>query len=445
VQQNATRPDRRLGRRAVLVAATATIAAHTLPTRAANTFDWQRFKGQHIEVALQRTAFADYLKQHEKDFTALTGITVGSEQIPEQQFRQKLVIELSSGNPSMDVCYIAYTSQKRLIGNGHWLLDLRPFLADPAMTAPDFDFADFTPAAVAYATQQDGRLDTIPITFHYNLLMWNKELLAAKGLAPPDSFPALLDAARKLHDPKAGVSGFVARGLKNANTPVWTSFLLGYGLDAIDGDGQFHTDGPEAIEAATLYQTLDRECGPIGVVGFNWYECQADFMMGRSAMFLDTESVGGIASDPAKSRIAAKVGYAMMPAGPKTRVAPMFGDGIGIAAASKKQGAAWLYCQWATSKTSQAQQMAGGSGAPTRGSAYDMVKTMPDRAIPDEWIAAVTASSRIAHPCIPEIVAANEFRDVFGVALSNMLTGADPAEQLRHATESFRGVFAKSG
>jgi multiple sugar transport system substrate-binding protein len=123
----------------------------------------------------------------------------------------------------------------------------------------------------------------------------------------------------------------------------------------------------------------------------------------------------------------------------------LFGAGIGVAAASKRQGAAWLYCQWATSKTSQAQQMAGGSGAPTRGSAYDMVKTLPDRAIPDDWIAAVTASSRIAHPCIPEIVAANEFRDVFGVALSNMLTGADPGEQLRHATESFRGVFAKSG
>jgi multiple sugar transport system substrate-binding protein len=444
MQQKTTR-GRGVSRRTALGAIAAGIAAPALPGRAAGPFDWQRFKGQHIEVALQRTAFADYLKQHEKDFTALTGITVGSEQMPEQQFRQKLVIELSSGNPSMDVCYIAYTSQKRLIGNGHWLLDLRAFLADPALTSPDFDFADFTPAAVAYATQQDSRLDTIPITFHYNLLMWNRELFAAKGLTPPDSFPALLDAARRLHDPKAGVSGFVARGLKNANTPVWTSFLLGYGLDAIDPDGQFHTDGAEAIESAKLYQALDRECGPIGVVGFNWYECQADFMAGRSAIFLDTESVGGTASDPRKSRVAAKVGYAMMPAGPKGRVAPMFGDGIGIAAASKKQGAAWLYCQWATSKESQAQQMAGGSGAPTRTSAYEMVKTMPGRTIPDDWIAAVTTSSRIAHPCIPEIVTANEFRDVFGVALSNMLTGADPAEQLHHATESFRAVFAKSG
>jgi multiple sugar transport system substrate-binding protein len=445
MRHDKTLAQRRLGRRAALGAIAATVAAPALPALGAGSFDWQRFKGQHIEVALQRTAFADYLKQHEKEFVALTGITVGSEQIPEQQFRQKLVLELSSGNPSMDVCYIAYTSQKRLIGNGHWLLDLRAFLADPAMTASEFDFADFTPAAVAYATQADGRLDTIPITFHYNLLMWNKELFAAKNLRPPDTFPALLDAARQLHDPKAGVSGFVARGQKNANTPVWTSFLLGYGLDAIDRDGQFHTDGAEAIEAARLYQTLDRDFGPVGVVGFNWYECQTDFMLGRSAMFLDTESVGGTASDPTKSRVAAKVGYAMMPAGPKMRVAPMFGDGMGIAAASKKQGAAWLYCQWATSKTNQAQQMAGGFGAPTRASAYDMVKTMPDRTIPDDWIAAVTASSRIAHPCIPEIVSANEFRDVFGVALSNMLTGADPGEELRHATESFRTIFARSG
>src|ERR1039458_8831219 len=107
MQQDTTRNDRRFGRRAMLGAGVSAIAAHAVPGRAAGAFDWQRFKGQHIEVALQRTAFADYLKQHEKVFTSLTGITVGSEQIPEQQFRQKLVIELSSGNPSMDVCYIA--------------------------------------------------------------------------------------------------------------------------------------------------------------------------------------------------------------------------------------------------------------------------------------------------------------------------------------------------
>ena len=38
----------------------------------------------------------------------------------------------------------------------------------------------------------------------------------------------MLDGGREaLNDPGKGVSGFVGRGLKNANVPVWTSLLLG--------------------------------------------------------------------------------------------------------------------------------------------------------------------------------------------------------------------------
>ena len=39
----------------------------------------------------------------------------------------------------------------------------------------------------------------------------------------------MVDAAATLNDPAKGISGFVGRGLKNANVPVWSSFLLGYG------------------------------------------------------------------------------------------------------------------------------------------------------------------------------------------------------------------------
>ena len=36
---------------------------------------------------------------------------------------------------------LALHVQKRLFGKDKWLADLRPLLADPTMTAPDFDFA----------------------------------------------------------------------------------------------------------------------------------------------------------------------------------------------------------------------------------------------------------------------------------------------------------------
>ncbi len=37
-----------------------------------------------------------------------------------------------------------------------------------------------------------------------------------------------------------------------------------------------------------------------------------------------------------------------------------------------------------------------------------------------------------------------EFRDTFGVALTNMIGGADPAAELRRATETFKPVLEKS-
>jgi multiple sugar transport system substrate-binding protein len=433
-------------RRALLGGATgAAQGLFSIGTRAAGGFDWKRFKGQHIEVAFPLSVLGAVLEKYNPEFQELTGIDVGFQQIPEQQFRQKLTIQLTSGGSDIDVADIALTSQKRMIGKGKWLEDLRPYLADQTMTAPDYDFADFTKASVKYSTQPDGRLDTLPVIVYYQLLMWNKAIFAAKGIAKPTTFPEMLAAAQALHDPKNNISGFVARGLKNANTPVWTGLLQGYGRDAIDVNGTFHTDGPSAISAARLYQTLDRNYGPRGVVGFNWYECQAEFIQGRAAMFLDTDAVGGVASDPKKSRIVDKVGYSVYPIGPKAHVAPMFADGIGIPAGSRNKGPAWFYVQWATGKANQVRLVAGAGGSPCRVSAYDAVKAVKDRQATDEWIQAISDSSKIASPCLPQIVSANQFRDVYGVALSNMLTGSDPAKELHAATEQFKAIYAKSG
>ena len=42
------------------------------------------------------------------------------------------------------------------------------------------------------------------------------------------------------------------------------------------------------------------------------------------------------------------------------------------------------------------------------------------------------------------IIPVTEFRDVFGVALTNMISGADPAAELKKATEAFKPVLEKS-
>jgi multiple sugar transport system substrate-binding protein len=85
------------------------------------------------------------------------------------------------------------------------------------------------------------------------MLYYNKELFAQKGVEYPKSMADIVTAAAKLNDPSKGVAGFVSRGLKNANIPVWTSWLLGQGLETIDPvTGKLNTDGAEAIWAAEL-------------------------------------------------------------------------------------------------------------------------------------------------------------------------------------------------
>jgi multiple sugar transport system substrate-binding protein len=194
-----------------------------------------------------------------------------------------------------------------------------------------------------------------------------------------------------------------------------------------------------------LYQALDRDCGPIGVVGFNWYECQTNFMLGRAAIYVDTSTIAGKVNDPTVSHIADQVGYAVFPAGPAVRRAPTFGDGLGIVPGSRQRTAAWLFLQWATGKSMQARQFIDGAGAPARSSAYEAAKAVPARSPAEaEWLEAVSASRAIAYPAMPDIVAVNEFRDIYGAALSNMLGGSDPADELRRATTQFKGVYERT-
>jgi multiple sugar transport system substrate-binding protein len=414
------------------------------PVRAQGSFDWQRFKGEHIEVILAKGPRADLLQRHQGEFEELTGIEVGAEQIPEQQHRQKQVIEFTSGNPSFDVTSVSWHVQKRLFGKGQWLEDLRPYLEDPEMTAPDYDVKDFSKAGMVFATQADGRIDTLPQVIDYWILYWNQELFDAKGIEYPQSLEQLVEAAAALNDADNGTFGFVARGLKNANTPVWTSFLLGWDVDSVDAQGHLNTTGPEAIAAAKLYQTLNQNYAPPGVVGFNWNECQTIFSQGKAAMWFDGIGFAPPLEDATKSKVVGKVGYGVTPPGPKAQHSAMFGDGMGVSAFTDKKGPGYFYCQWATNKLNQARILEDGAGSPCRTSAYENQQALANLKVPMGWVDALVESGPIGRPGLPVIIPVTEFRDIYGIALTNMIGGADPAEELEKATEQFRPILEKS-
>ncbi|HEY7943956.1 MAG TPA: sugar ABC transporter substrate-binding protein [Casimicrobiaceae bacterium] len=418
--------------------------ASLLGAQAQGAFNWKRFNGEKIEVLLVKSPRGDLLSKYHKEFEDMTGIGVGSEMVPEQQQRQKAVIEFNSGNPSFDVIALSYHVQKRQFAKNNWLTDLRPMINDRALANPDLDFADFAQGGLNYAVEADGRVMSLPLNLDPWVVYYNKELFDAKSVAFPATFAQMIDAAARLNDPAKGVSGFVGRGLKNANVPVWTSFLLGYGGGFIDRNGKLLTDTSEAVESAKMYQTMLGKYGPQGVAGYNWNEAQSLFLQGKAAMWLDGIGFAQPLEDPTKSRIVGKVGYGVMPAGPKQHVSALFADGEGISAYSKKKGPAWFYLQWASNKANQTRMLQAAAGAPVRTSAYAAAQSSADFKSPKQWVECMLASAKIAQPGLPVIAAVTEFRDTFGIALTNMINGADPAAELRRATAEFQPVLDKT-
>src|ERR1700743_766802 len=136
--------DHGISRRAVLAgsAAAGALALTGAPARA--DIQWKKYSGTKLEVILAKGPRGDNLQKNIKEFTALTGIEVESEQIPEQQQRQKLVIELSSGKPSLDIVHLSYHVQKRQFDKAGWLADITDYMKDPNLTAPDLVESDFS-------------------------------------------------------------------------------------------------------------------------------------------------------------------------------------------------------------------------------------------------------------------------------------------------------------
>jgi multiple sugar transport system substrate-binding protein len=432
-----------ISRRAVLAGSAATGALALTGKSAWADIAWKKYAGTKLEVILAKGPRGDNLQKYIKEFSELSGIEVESEQIPEQQQRQKVVIELASGKPSFDVIHLSYHVQKRQFEKAGWLADMSGYLKDPNLTPPDLVESDFSAAGLQYARNDKGQMLSLPWSVDYFILYYNKELFQKKGVEVPKTLDEMAVAAEKLTDPKDGIFGFVGRGLRNANMAMWTNFYLNYGGEFLDAKGNILTDGPEAVEATKLYQRLLTKSAPPGVAGFNWMESMASFTQGRSAMWIDADGWAPPLEDPNASRVVGKVGYTVVPAGPKGQFSSTYGDGIGIAAASPNKEAAYLLCQWVASRKQGERLLQAGGGVPFRNSILNDpevrkgVKTQ-------EWLQSVIDSAKISKLGLPVVVPVAEFRDIVGAALTATLSGADPATELKKAHEQYRPILERS-
>jgi multiple sugar transport system substrate-binding protein len=328
--------------------------------------DWKQFAGQTITLAGAIHPWSNAITPLLWDFTKLTGISVVTDFRLETTYLGALPIQLNRGGSTPDV--FMYTTYGQGISAG-WLEPLNAYYTDKSLTDPPwYDENDILKTARAFPLWRDGERYAIPITSEAVTLFINGDALAAKNLAIPQTFEALLVTANAI---KTGeMSGIAMRAQAGGNSSVPAmSFLFSYG-GAMISDNKAAFASPEAIAAIEMYGQLLRQAGPRGVSGYEWYHVLDDFLQRRTAMAIDSSNFATDISNPAKSHVTDKAVFAAFPhvAG-RTSVPFMSHWQACINSKSRNKRAAFLFLLWATSKPTSMRTAAAGL-ATTRVSAW---------------------------------------------------------------------------
>jgi len=399
----------------------------------------QPFKGTTIRFLAANHPWYETIKKEIPAFEEKTGIKVTQEAIAENLLTQKLTTELTAGAGTVDVFMQRPLQEAKLFAKNGWYADLNAFVKDAKKTPADWDLNDFFKGTMEVETV-NGLLAGIPLVTEQEILYYRKDLFAAKGIKVPTTMAELEDAAKKLHNPPDMV-GIVMRGQGNPATTQFSSFLYSMGGEFIK-DGKFVLDTPEAIKAFDLYGRLLRNYGPQGVLNMSWPQAAPLLAGGKAAMWVDANSLYLNVTDPTKSTVGEKIGFAQLPAGDKGSLPySVTSWGISIAKSSKNQEAAWEFVKWATSKAMVLKTQAAGNP-----SARTSVWNNPEgsKGWPADWVDVAKKSGAVGKPADrPLVINVGEARDIVGEIITAAINGKDLEKVAKEKTVKLNQLLAE--
>jgi multiple sugar transport system substrate-binding protein len=327
------------------------------PYRAAK-INWRQAEGESISVAVIPAGYFENLITLAPQFEALTGVKLRFEKVPPGQIRQKAMLDLSSKTATFathaadPMYYPLYTANR-------WVEPLDRYLNDATLTdAAWFNYNDIL-KAWRDADSVDGKPYGIPFDGEVTVQVYRKDLYDAKGLKPADTLDQLLANAKALTDPANRIYGLALRGFAGAgqNMYVYPSIFRSFGGSWFNGSNLV-VNSPQAVAALEWYVNALTQYAPPAVRNWNWPDIADAFSQGTVATYIDAHSSASVITNPEKSKVLGKIGYARWPKGPNgKRVTSIWNWGFPINAAlsDKQKRATWLFISWATSAETQAR------------------------------------------------------------------------------------------
>jgi len=281
------------------------------------------------------------------DFTTKNpGIKVEWVTLEENVLRQRVTVDISTKSGQYDILTIG-TYEVPIWAKQNWLLPLDNLGAS-------YDAEDILPPIRGGLTV-NGKLYAAPFYGESSYVMYRKDLFQAAGLSMPDkpTWTFIADAARKITNKGTETYGICLRGKAGwgENMAFLTATANSFGARWFDMDWKPQFNTPEWKNTLTFYVNLLKDAGPPGASSNGFNENLALFQSGKCAMWIDATVAGSFVTNPAESKVADKVGFALAPDnGLGKRGNWLWAWSLAIPASTKKADAAQKFIAWATSK-----------------------------------------------------------------------------------------------
>ncbi|PWC52521.1 sugar ABC transporter substrate-binding protein [Azospirillum sp. TSH7] len=372
-------------------------------------------------------------------------ITLNWVTLEENVLRQRITTDIATKGGQYDVLTIG-TYEVPIWTKQKWLKPLDKLGAN-------YDVEDLLPSIRSGLTT-DGTLYAAPFYGESSMVMYRKDLFEKAGLTMPEAptWSFIGDAARKLTDKQNEVYGICLRGKAGwgENMAFLSAMANSFGARWFDMSWkpQFNTDPWK--QTLTTYLGLMKDAGPPGASSNGFNENLALFQTGKCAMWIDATVAASFVSNPAQSKVADKVGYALAPdTGLGKRSNWLWAWSLAVPASSKKGDAAQAFISWATSKEylDLVAKEEGWANVPpgTRSSLYANPEYRKAAPFADLTLKSIQAADP-QHPTVQEVpytgvqfVAIPEFQGIgtaVGQAFSAALAGQMSADQALQSAQA---------
>ena len=266
--------------------------------------------------------------------------------VEENVLRQKVTLDVTQHSGLYDLVFIGLYDTPIFAKQGNLL----PFENLPA----EYDLEDVF-KSIRDGLSYDGKLYALPFYGESSMLMYRKDLFAAKNLTMPEqpTYDDIAKFAEQLTDKSKGIYGITLRGLPGWGENMGFIDTLVNTFGGTYFDMQWHPtiDTPEWKKAIGFYVDLMKKCGPSGASANGFNQNLTLMATGKAAMWIDATVAGGMLESSKQSKVVGKMGYAPAPIAATPNGSHwLWSWAFGMPKSAKQPEAAEKFAAWATSK-----------------------------------------------------------------------------------------------